>query len=110
MRFPSLASLSGLRTQSCRDLWGRLRYRCSSDTALWLWHRPMATALIHPLAWELPYATGATLKKKRKKEKISHVEVLTLYTPKYDHNWNEGLYRGGSVKMRPLMWALIQYD
>ena len=53
---------------------------------------------------------GCHLKKKRKKEKISHVEVLTLYTPKYDHNWNEGLYRGGSVKMRPLMWALIQYD
>ena len=36
---------------------------------LWPWHRPAATALIRPLAWEPPYATGATLgKTKRKKE------------------------------------------
>ena len=31
---------------------------------LWLWHRPAAAAPIQSLAWELPYATGATLKKK----------------------------------------------
>ena len=30
---------------------------------LWLWHRPMATALIGPLAWELTYAKGVALKK-----------------------------------------------
>ena len=35
---------------------------------LWLWCRPAATALIRPLAWELPYAAGATLKRKRKKK------------------------------------------
>ena len=40
-----------------------------------LWCRPAATALIHPLAQELPYAAGATLKKKkylmlRKQEEI----------------------------------------
>ena len=29
---------------------------------LWLWHRPAAAALIHPLAWELPYAVGVALK------------------------------------------------
>ena len=29
---------------------------------LWLWRRPAATALIRPLAWEPPYATGAALK------------------------------------------------
>ena len=29
-----------------------------SDTVL-LWHRPAATALIRPLAWEPPYAEGA---------------------------------------------------
>ena len=43
----SLASLSGLRIWRCRELW------C----------RPAATALIRPLAWELPYAVGAALKK-----------------------------------------------
>ena len=43
--------------------------RCGSDPELvWLWCRPAAVALIQPLAWELPYAAGATLKKKTKKE------------------------------------------
>ena len=47
--------------------------RHSSDLALlWLWHRPAAVALIGPLAWEPPYATGEALKekKKRKKKKV----------------------------------------
>ena len=30
----------------------------SALTLLWLWHRLAATALILPLAWELPYAMG----------------------------------------------------
>ena len=30
---------------------------------LWLWCRPAAVAPIGPLAWELPYASGAALKK-----------------------------------------------
>ena len=48
--------------------------RHSSDLSLW--RRPVATALIPPLAWEPPYATGVAQeiakrqkKKKRKKEK-----------------------------------------
>ena len=43
---------------------------------LWLWRRPVATALIRPLAWEPPYAAGAvqrnsknTKKKKKRKRK-----------------------------------------
>ena len=39
--------------------------RCRSDLVLlWLW--PAATALIKPLAWELPYAEGVALKNKTK--------------------------------------------
>ena len=39
--------------------------RCGLDLAwLWLWCRLAAAALIRPLAWELPYATGVALKKK----------------------------------------------
>ena len=30
--------------------------RGSDPALLWLWHRPMATAPIRPLAWEPPYA------------------------------------------------------
>ena len=38
--------------------------RCGSVLALlWLWHGPAATALIRPLAWELPYVMGEALKK-----------------------------------------------
>ena len=36
---------------------------------LWLWWRPVATDLIGPLAWEPPYAMGAALKEKDKKQK-----------------------------------------
>ena len=31
----------------------------------WLWCRPAAAALIRPLAWELPCATGAAVKEKK---------------------------------------------
>ena len=38
---------------------------------LWLWHRPAATALIRPLAWEPSYAAGAALEKaERQKNKL----------------------------------------
>ena len=32
---------------------------------LWLWHRPMSVALIGPLAWEPPYASGTALKRQK---------------------------------------------
>ena len=41
-------------------------HRCGSDPMLlWLWCRPVATALIEPLAWEPPYAVGAALKRQK---------------------------------------------
>ena len=46
--------------------------RHGSDLVLlWLWGRPVAIALIRPLAWEPPYAAGAAQEriKKRKKER-----------------------------------------
>ena len=33
---------------------------------LCLWHRPVATAPIRPLAWDPPYAMGVALKKQKK--------------------------------------------
>ena len=42
-------------------------HRRGSDPALlWLWRRPVATAPIQPLAWELPYAASVALKSKKK--------------------------------------------
>ena len=54
-----------------------VRCRLGLDPVLlWLWHRPTATALIRPLAWETPYAVGAAqemakrLDKKKKKKRL----------------------------------------
>ena len=47
--------------------------RSSDPVLLWLWHRPVATALIRPLAWEPPYAAGVALEKEKdKKKKVLH--------------------------------------
>ena len=44
-------------------------HRHSLDLALlWLWCKPAAVVPIQSLAWEPPYAAGATLKSKREKE------------------------------------------
>ena len=43
-------------------------HKCSSDLALlWLWCRLAAAGPIQPLVWELPYASGSALGKKKKK-------------------------------------------
>ena len=42
-------------------------HRRGLDLALlWLWRRPVATALIWPLVWEPPYAVGAALERQTK--------------------------------------------
>ena len=42
-------------------------HRLSLDPVLlWLWDRPVAVALIRPLAWEHPCAVGEALKEKNK--------------------------------------------
>ena len=35
--------------------------------SLWLWYRPVATALIQPLDWKPPYAVDADLKRQKKR-------------------------------------------
>ena len=49
IRVVSLASLSGSGIRHCHELW----------------HRLAAAAPVQPLAWELLYAAGAALKKKK---------------------------------------------
>ena len=36
----------------------------------WLWRRLAAAVLIGPLAWELPHATGAAIKRQKKNNNI----------------------------------------
>ena len=58
MQVRSLASVSELRIWHCCELW------CNSQTQL---GSCVAVAWIGPLAWELAYAMGVALKRKKKK-------------------------------------------
>ena len=48
---------------------------------LWLWCRLAATALIQPLAWELPQAAAIKKKKKKKSSRCGTAEM----NPTSDH-------------------------
>ena len=60
-------------------------HRHSLDPALlWLWPRLPAAALIRPLAWELPYATGLALKRPKKKKKENPFIKINLLKSWWD--------------------------
>ena len=66
--------------------------RHGSDLALllWLWHRPVATALIRSLAWEPPYTVGEALKRQKgKKEECykKHIWEFLLWHSGLKHLW-----------------------
>ena len=67
----------------CSVCWGsalpEMWCRCGLDPVLlWLWCRPVATALIRLLAWEPPYAAGAALEKtKRHTHTRTHTHTHT---------------------------------
>ena len=70
--------------RSCVALGCGVGHRCGLDLALlWLWRRQAATALILLLAWELPYALGAVLKRppppKKKERKVNAKEVWMFH-------------------------------
>ena len=65
MQVQSLVSLSGLRIRHCHEC-GIGRRQGLDSELLWLWCRPVATAPIPPLAWQLPHATPTALKRKKK--------------------------------------------
>ena len=57
--------------------------RVSDPALLWLWRRPVAIALIGPLAWEPPYATGVAqeMAKRQKKKKESQISQHSRKSP-----------------------------
>ena len=63
--------------------------RGSDPELLWLWHRPAATALMRPLAWDPPYATGVALEKTKKGQKK---KILQITNPGEDVEKKEPLY------------------
>ena len=81
----SLFLLNGLRI--CIAMSCGVDCRQSSDLVLpWLWRRSAAAAPIQPLAWELPYATGAALKKQSINQVGKTGPILTPYT-KINSKW-----------------------
>ena len=58
------------------------RRRGLDPALLWLWRRPLAAALIGPLAWESSYATGVALEKTKKKKKSKEL-VLSPYKKRW---------------------------
>ena len=58
-------------------------HRSGSDsTLLWLWGRPAVAAMIRPLAWVLPYATGVAVTREKKKliNKLKVIEKIMVYS------------------------------
>ena len=49
--------------------------RSLDPVLLWLWCRLVATSQIRPLAWEPPYAEGASLEKDKKKKKCLWLQL-----------------------------------
>ena len=75
----SLASLGGLGSNVAVSCGVGCKYGLD-PSLLWLWYRPTAVALIQPLAWEVPYAAGAALKRKKqnKQNPQPHISKILL--------------------------------
>ena len=91
MRVPSLASHCGLKIWCCCELGCRLA----------------AVALIWPLAWELPYAAGAALKRQmdRQTEERKEGGRKETNTEKIVH-WLETTLDGIMQKSKEMSWPL----
>ena len=67
--------------------------RCSLDPVLlWLWCRPAVAAPIRPLAWELPYATGVSLKQSKKTKNKKQPHQPTKHNHRGDIRPSYGLF------------------
>ena len=88
----SLASVTGLRIQRCLELWCRLQTQLGFRIAVVVC-RPAAAA---PLAWKLPYATGAAVKKKQKTKKRSNALNASLCSKTFSSIPN---HPGGATKL-----------
>ena len=75
MRVRSLALLSGLSVAVSCGVGCR---RGLDPTLLWLWCRPVAMALIGPLAWQPLYAAEAALEKAKRQKKKKKKKKKTL--------------------------------
>ena len=73
MWIQSLAWLSGLRVWRCHELRYRSQMWLGSCVLWWLSCRLAAASTTRPLAWEFPHDTSTALKRKKKKNRTSHI-------------------------------------
>ena len=78
-----MASLHGLGIWCCRELWCRSKTQLGSGVAVAVAVTVAVTvAVIGSLAWELPYATGAAVKKQKKKGRgekaVKNIRVVSI--------------------------------
>ena len=69
LRVQSLASLNGLRIWCCHEPWCRLQ-----RSSVWR----CCVALIQPLAWEPPYATGIALKRHKTNKQTNKKKTFVI--------------------------------
>ena len=62
----------------------------SDPVFLWLWLRLAVAALIRTLAWELPNAEGAALKKRKEKRKASPLFCIAHHGKAYGKRGTTG--------------------
>ena len=72
---------------------------------LWLLRRPVATAPIRPVGWELPYAAGAALKRQKEKKKKEFETIKTaIKISKKGRKWNRYFLRIHTFFLLPAYW------
>ena len=70
----------------------------SDPLLLCLWRRPAAAAPIQPLTWEPPYATGAALKKtKKKKQTLLKTQLVSSLVAQWLRIWHYHCCGLGSI-------------
>ena len=86
--------------------------RHGSDPALlWLWCRPVATALIRPLAWEPPYAAEAAQENGKKTNKTKTKEHTRRHTIFFKANLKHdtsSLLAGSSHRSKSLDTPMVK--
>ena len=74
---------------------------------LWLWRRPLATALIGPLAWETPYAVNSALKDERIEKERKGKERKERETGKRVCVWGQNFDVEDERQIYLSCWVLV---
>ena len=93
--------------QHYHELWCWSQMLLTSGIAVAVVYRSVDTALIWPLAWDPPYATGVALKKKTGEKMnlpnpwtLHNFSVICVYTPFLEKEVIQSDFQRGSVNLK----------